>query len=71
MKLYYWCGKDANVNEKVKGVSILMNIKNTERGGNPEHYYPKEDEKADGEFWEELGGKPDQINPAKPDEATE
>jgi hypothetical protein len=67
MKLYFWPGTEANVNEKVKGMEILFNIKNSERGGNPEHFYPREDNSAD-EFWEVLGGKPDQINPAVPDE---
>lgn len=71
MKLYFWAGKDCNVNEKVKAMEVLFNIKNGERGGHPLHYYPKEDEKADLEFWAELGGKPDQINPAIPDDGVQ
>lgn len=68
MKLYFFPGVDCNVNEKVKGMEILFNIKNAERGALPKHYYPREDEVAAQEFWSVLGGKPDQINPAVPDE---
>lgn len=68
MKLYFWPGKECNVNEKVKGMEVLFNIKNAERGGHPVHFYPREDQQADLEFWEELGGKPSSINPAIPDD---
>lgn len=71
MKLYFWPGRECNVNEKVKGMEILFNIKNHERGGNPKHFYPREDSNAEPEFWAELGGKPDTINPAIPDEGVE
>ena len=71
MKLYFWPGLECNVNEKVKGMEVLFNIKNAERGGHPIHFYPREDAKADEEFWAELGGKPDHINPAIPDENVE
>ena len=71
MKLYFWPGKECNVNEKVKGMEVLFNIKNAERGGHPVHFYPREDAQAEQEFWEELGEKPDQINPAVPDEGVE
>lgn len=71
MKLYFWPGLECNVNEKVKGMEVLINIKNTERGGHPIHYYPREDPQAEEEFWAELGGKPDQINPAIPDEGVQ
>jgi hypothetical protein len=71
MKLYFFPGVEANVNEKVKGMEILFNIKNSERGGLPTHYYPREDETYGTEFWEALGGKPAQINPAIPDEGVE
>ena len=71
MKLYFWPGKEANVNEKVKGMEIIFNIKNTERGAHPEVFYPRDDSDADKEFWQELGGKPDKINPAVPDEGVD
>lgn len=71
MKLYFWPGTEANVNEKVKGMEILFNIKNSERGGIPEHFYPREDANVDAEFWEILGGKPETINPAVPDEGVQ
>jgi hypothetical protein len=68
MKLYFWVGVDANVNEKIKAMSVLFNIKNTERGGKPEHYYPREQPEIEEEFWTLLGGKPDSIKPAVPDD---
>lgn len=71
MKLYFWPGLECNVNEKVKGMEILFNIKNTERGGKPTHHYPREEAKFDNEFWAELGGKPDKINAAIPDEGVQ
>ena len=71
MKLYYWAGLEANVNEKVKGMEIVINIKNTERGGNPKLFYPRDDTAYEEEFWAELGGKPASIKPAVPDEGVE
>lgn len=71
MKMYFWPGTEANVNEKVKGMEILFNIKNSERGGNPEHFYPRDDTRYEDEFWAELGGKPDVINPAVPDDGVQ
>jgi Gelsolin repeat len=68
MKLYFWPGKDCNVNEKVKGMEVLFNIKNGERGALAKHYYPREDSVADDEFWAELGGRPEKINDAIPDD---
>jgi len=68
MKLYLWPGLECNVNEKVKGMEILFNIKNAERGNLPKHFYPREDDVAAEEFWAELGGKPEKINAAIPDE---
>lgn len=57
MKLYFWPGKDANVNEKVKGMEIIFNIKNGERGAHPEVFYPRDgDFKVETEFWDALGG---------------
>lgn len=47
MKLYFWPGKEANVNEKVKGMEIVFNIKNGERGAHPKVFYPREDDNAD------------------------
>lgn len=71
MKLYFWPGKECNVNEKVKGMEVLFNIKNAERGSLPKHYYPREDSLADEEFWAELGGRPATINAAIPDEGVQ
>ena len=69
MKLYFWPGLEANVNEKMKGMEVIFNIRNAERGAHPEIFYPREgDAKLDGEFWVQLGGKPSKINPAVPDE---
>ena len=68
MKLFFWPGQQCNVNEKVKGMEVLFNLKNTERGGLPSHYYPREDPQAEQEFWAELGGKPETIKSAVPDD---
>lgn len=67
MKLFFWPGKEANVNEKVKGMEIIFNIKNGERGGHPKIFHPREDG-TESEFWNELGGKPSNIKPAVADE---
>ena len=56
MKLFFWAGKEANVNEKMKGMEILFNIKNTERGGHPEHYYPRDYAEHEVIFWTNLEG---------------
>jgi hypothetical protein len=69
LKLYFWPGLEANVNVKVKGMEIIFNIKNGERGAHPEVFYPRDgDSVIEGEFWEALGGKPASINPAVPDD---
>ena len=69
MKLFFWPGQEANVNEKAKGMEIIFNIKNGERGAHPEVFYPRDgDEQVEAEFWKALGGKPYNINPAVPDE---
>jgi hypothetical protein len=60
MKLFFWPGLEANVNEKVKGMEIIFNIKNGERGAHPEVFYPRDgDANVEREFWDALGGKPD------------
>eukprot|EP00347_Sterkiella_histriomuscorum_P023803 403333332 len=70
MKLFVWPGRECNVNEKMKGIEISFNIKK-ERGAHPVVFYPRDDSSCEDEFWAELGGKPDQINPAIPDEGVE
>ena len=52
-------------------MEVLFNIKNHERGGHPVHYYPREDPTADAEFWAQLGGKPEKLNPAIPDDVVQ
>lgn len=71
MKLFFWPGKEANVNEKVKGMEIVFNIKNGERGAHPQVFYPRDDQEAEKVFWAELGGKPDKINPPIEDEGVQ
>ena len=51
MKLFFWPGKEANVNEKVKGMEIVFNIKNGERGAHPQVFYPREGGEAETIFW--------------------
>ena len=48
-------------------MEVFINIKNTERKGLAQQFFPRDDLNAEEEFWAELGGKPDQINPAIPD----
>lgn len=67
-ELYYWAGSQANINEKAKGMELAINLK-TERGKTAELYYPSDNDHSE-EFWNILGGKPDKINPAVDDEAT-
>ena len=59
------------MNEKMKGMEIVFNIKNKERGAFPQIFYPRDDADCEGEFWSELGGKPAQIKAAIPDEGVE
>ena len=68
LKLFFWPGVDANVSEKVKGMEIVFNIKNGERGAHPVVFYPRDGEASvAAEFWGALGGeKP--IKAAIPDE---
>jgi len=70
-RIYFWPGKDCNVNEKMKGLEICTNIRKSERHCNAEIYFPRENPDIDAEFWGHLGGKPDVINPATDDTAAE
>ena len=73
MKLFFWPGKEANIHEKHKGMEIMFNIKSSERGGHPEVFHPRDggSQEIDDLFWNSLGGKPDKINEAIPDENAE
>ena len=70
-RIFFWPGKDCNVNEKMKGLEVCTNIRKSERHCNAEIYFPKENADIDAEFWGHLGGKPDVINPATDDTAAE
>ena len=67
-RIFYWPGKDCNVNEKMKGLEVTTNIRKSERNCHAEIYFPREDEAIDKEFWDHLGGKPATINAAVPDD---
>ena len=70
-KIFFWPGKDCNVNEKCKGLEVVTNMRKSERHCKAEIYFPREDDKVDEEFWGHLGGKPATINPATPDDEVE
>jgi len=60
-KLYFWPGEESNVTERMRAIAIIQNIKDFDYNSNAKIYYPRDDEEAEGEFWEALGGKPDTI----------
>ena len=70
-KIFLWHGKDCNVNEKMKGLEVVTNMRKSERHCKAEIYFPNENEEVDQEFWSHLGGKPNQINPAVADDQME
>ena len=70
-RIFFWPGKDCNVNEKCKGLEVVTNMRKSERHCAAEIYFPREDAAIDKEFWDHLGGKPDTINPAVPDDQVE
>ena len=70
-KIYLWHGEQCNVNEKMKGLEVVTNMRKSERHCKAEIYFPKENQDIDKEFWEHLGGKPDKINPPTPDDEAE
>lgn len=66
-KIYFWVGDQCNVNEKCKALEFCNNLRKFERHCKADIVFPKEDAAIDAEFWAELGGKPDKINPPIPD----
>jgi len=70
-KIYFWPGKDCNINEKMKSLEVCTNMRKSERHCAAEIYFPKESSEIDAEFWGHLGGKPAVINPATPDDSAE
>lgn len=69
MTIYYWAGLDANEHEKLKACEIAVSIKNNERKNKAKLFYPRDEGgQSEEDFWALLGGKPDQIKPATPDE---
>jgi gelsolin len=69
LTLYYWAGADSNNREQVKALEIAAAIKNHDRKAKASLHYPRDvGGDVEKEFWEILGGKPDKIAPAKPDD---
>ena len=69
MKLYYWAGAESNIHEKSKAAEIAIAIKNHDRHNKAKLYHPRDvGGVAEEEFWAALGGKPESIRPAVPDE---
>jgi villin 1/advillin len=59
LKLFQWNGKEANKYEKVKGLDMINQIKDQERGGKPQVFFldSGKDEPESAEFWKVLGDK--------------
>lgn len=70
-RIFFWPGKDCNVNEKMKALEVCTNMRKSERHCAAEIYFPKESAEIDAEFWGHLGGKPAVINPATDDAGAE
>lgn len=51
----------------MKGLEYVTNLRKSERHCHSEICFPKEDEEVDKKFWDQLGGKPDTINPPTSD----
>lgn len=66
-KLYFWPGSDANVSEHMRAMAIIQHIKDFDYNSNAKIYYPRDDEEAEKEFWDALGGKPKMIHRAVTD----
>jgi len=67
--IYIWNGAEANKFEKVAALNFAINVKNHERKMKAVLHYPQDmGGETEDNFWKALGGKPAQINPAKPDE---
>lgn len=69
-RIFFWPGKDCNVNEKMKGLEVTTNIRKTERHCHAEIFFPRENAEYNTEFWSHLGGEPASINPATDDTVT-
>jgi len=69
MEIYYWAGTDANEHEKLKACEIAVSIKNNERKNKAKLFYPRDEGgQSEQDFWALIGGKPDSIRAAIPDE---
>jgi len=67
-KIYFWPGKECNVNEKCKALEFCNNLRKFERHCKADIVYPREEKDVNDAFWAELGGEPATINAAVPDD---
>ncbi|CAI2386415.1 unnamed protein product [Moneuplotes crassus] len=67
-KLFFWPGTESNVSERMRSISVIQHIKTFDYLSKAKIYYPRDDQEAEAEFWEALGGKPDSIKPAVTDD---
>ena len=67
-KIYFWPGKECNVNEKCKALEFCNNLRKFERHCKADIVYPREEKAVNDAFWAELGGEPATINAAVPDD---
>jgi hypothetical protein len=70
-RIFFWKGDQCSVNEKMKALEVVTNMRKFERHCKADIIFPNEDAEIDEEFWGHLGGKPAVINPPTPDGGAE
>jgi hypothetical protein len=60
-KLYLWPGEDSNATERMRAIAIIQHIKDFDYSSKAKICHPRDNEEAEKEFWEALGGKPESI----------
>ena len=69
--IYFWVGKEANIQERSKGREVAYHIRADEMCGRSDIKFPREDPELDTKFWGILGGKPATISAAVQDQVNE
>ena len=69
LQLYCWYGKDSNLFERRKASQIAEGIRTDDRKMKAKlDFLQGATEEIENAFWEAMGGRPDSIAPAMPDE---
>ena len=67
--LHYWAGDESNYYERLKALEIAVAIRRDERMEKATLHYPRTmGGEVEDAFWNALGGRPAQVNPAVPDD---